>query len=289
MKNLTKMTILGMTGMAVLAGAPLAISADAPAGVQAVRVESKGPVLDPASKVWANAPSMKVAMLPQGVALPMNNAPAVPELSVQSVHNGDWLSVRLEWKDGTQSDKMKVDQFADQVAVEFPVVYTPDALPSPMMGDAGGRVNILQWRSALQAMLDRKGPDLGIKELYPNANIDLYVEETVKPEDAKPYTGAAGLGNPVAARSGSPVLDQIAEGFGSLTIKQHQMADGKGVWKDGAWHVVIATPMRADGPNGPRFVPGKDNALALAVWDGGSSEVGSRKAWSDWVTLNVQK
>lgn len=35
------------------------------------------------------------------------------------------------------------------------------------------------------------------------------------------------------------------------------------------------------------LAPGDETLAAFAVWEGGAREVGSRKAWSDWVKLKL--
>jgi DMSO reductase family type II enzyme heme b subunit len=155
-----------------------------------------------------------------------------------------------------------------------------------MMGNPGGRVNIMQWRAALQRDIDRGPPS--ITELYPHAWADVYPDEVLGATDARPYTGALGIENPVSRGHASPVLDQMSEGWGSMTVKPDQHVLGKGVWRDGAWRVVITRPLVSDDVNAPRLVPGLRTSVAFAVWEGGHREVGARKAWSLWVPLAVQ-
>ncbi|MBF0159674.1 MAG: hypothetical protein HQL58_09105 [Magnetococcales bacterium] len=272
-----------------LAGLSQAVAASDKEGtLEAARVPGSGPILDPQALLWENAKAVRVALQPQNVTTPSVTATAVNDITVRSVHNGQWLALLLEWQDTTRDDRIVVDHFGDQVAVEFPVQYNPAALPSPMMGSAGERVNILQWRASFQADLER-GHDLQTRDLYPNAMTDLYPDQVLKVLDVRPYTGAVGVDNPVAKHRDSPVLDQMAEGFGSLTVKAYQFADGKGVWKDGVWHVVITAPMADEGSSAPRLYPGSSSVVAFAVWDGGHKEVGSRKAWSDWVPITFVK
>jgi len=275
--------LLAATAMA-MAVAP---AFPAETALQAIRVKGHGPILDVESAMWIQAKPVKVAMLPQTVATPNNPKPAVIELKVRAAHNGQWLALLIEWKDPTKSERIVVDEFGDQVAVEFPIQSKPGAMPSPMMGNSGGRVNILQWRAAFQHDIDKGEPQ--VRDLYPNAMVDLYPDQVLRTADARPYTGALGVDNPISRPKASPVLDQMAEGFGSMTVKPDQHADGKGVWKDGMWHVVITTPMATESANAPRFEPGGSSVAAFAVWEGGSREVGSRKAWSGWVPLKFAK
>jgi len=277
-----------MTARLLVVAAAL-LAAVAPAAAQppitAVRVPGAGPIVDPAAPHWTRARAVDVVLLPQTVTLPHNDHPALSQLTVRAVHNDGWIAFLLEWKDATLSDRLLVDNFGDQAAVQLPI-DTKAAPPSPMMGNPGGRVNIMQWRAALQHDIDKGAPS--IKELYPNAWTDVYPDEVMTATDARPYAGALGIENPVSRGVASPVLDQMAEGWGSMTVKPDQHALGKGVWKDGAWRVVVTRPMVSDDLNAPRLRPGDRTAVAFAVWEGGHREVGARKAWSPWVPLVIQ-
>jgi DMSO reductase family type II enzyme heme b subunit len=258
--------------------------AAAQVSITAVRVPGAGPLVDASAPYWRQARPVSVVLLPQTVTLPHNDHPASTQLRVSAVHNDGWIAFLLEWKDGTMSDRLVVDSFGDQAAIQLPI-DTKGAPPSPMMGNPGGRVNIMQWRAALQHDIDR-GPR-SIKDLYPHAWADVYPDEVMSATDAKPYAGALGIENPVSRGIASPVLDQMAEGWGSMTVKPDQHALGKGTWKDGVWRVVITRPMVSDDVNAPRLVPGLRTVVGFALWEGEHREVGARKAWSPWVPLVI--
>jgi DMSO reductase family type II enzyme heme b subunit len=265
----------------------LAGAAHAQAPLVAPRVPGAGPILDPDAAAWKQARPQKVALLPQMMAAPRHDKPAVAELTARALHNGQWLALRLEWKDASKSDRFVTDQFGDQVAVQFPVRFDPKQLPAPMMGNPGGRVNILHWRAAFQRDIEQGEPQ--VRDLYPHAVADLYPDQVLRATDARPYSGALGVDNPVSRPKASPVLDQMAEGWGTMTVKPDQHADGKGVWENGAWRVVITVPLVTESANSPRFEPGGQTLAAFAVWEGGNREVGSRKSWSAWVPLRLAK
>ena len=255
---------------------------------------SAGPIVDPDAAFWKDAPAVKVAMEAQVIANPQNPKPAVAELNVRAVHNGQWFAVLIEWADPTKSDRIVVDQFGDQVALEMPIAYKPGDFPNPMMGGPGERMNIMQWRAAFQHDVDknadqpekdRNGPT--IAELYPYSHADVYPDEVLRATDARAYTGAVGVDNPISRPKRSAVLEQMAEGFGTLTVMPEQEADGRGVWADGRWRVVITHPLSAGNGNAPTLRPGDQTLAAFAVWEGGAKEVGSRKAWSNWVQLTL--
>jgi hypothetical protein len=273
--------------VALGAGLWAAASAWGAEPLHAIRVRDGGPLVDPDAAFWQGAKAVQVTMLPQVVTTPMNPTPAVASLTVKAAHNGQWLAVLLEWKDPTKSDRIVLDEFGDQVAVELPVHYTKEALPSPMMGNPGGRVNIWQWRAAFQHDIEKGEPT--VRDLYPHTHVDLYPDEVLRAIDARPYTGALGVDNPISRPRHSAVLDQMAEGWGTMTVHPEQNADGKGVWRDGIWRVVITHPLVTASEHHMRLQPGDETVIAFAVWDGGNREVGARKAWSAWVPFRLAK
>ncbi|CAK0768009.1 EB_dh domain-containing protein [Gammaproteobacteria bacterium] len=279
--TLLKGLVLGVVGTMLLS---------APAGAEdhlkAIHAAGTGPILDPHAPFWNQATAVKVTMMPQMITNPTKPDAAITALNVKAANNGQWLAILIEWPDATPSDRIVGDQFGDQVAVEFPIDANPNALPSPMMGHPGGRVNILQWRAAFQHDIDHGAPQ--IKDFYPNAVFDVYPDQVLRATDTIPYSGALGVDNPISRGRQSPVLDQMAEGFSTLTTKPDQHADGKGIWENGGWHVVITTPLVTESTNAPHLAVGQSTNAAFAVWDGGNKEVGSRKAWSAWVPLTLE-
>jgi hypothetical protein len=275
-----------LVALVVPAVLAMAAAAAAQTPITATRISGAGPIDDPLGAHWKQARPVKVLMLPQTVIPPHKPDTAVKELAVRALHNGGWIAFLIEWKDPSLSNQIVVDNFGDQVAVELPI-DTKGAPPSPMMGNPGGRVNIMQWRAAFQHDLDEHPRT--IRDLYPNAWTDVYPDEVLSATDARPYSGALGLENPISRGRASPVLDQMAEGWGSMTVKPDQHALGKGVWKDGLWRVVITRPLVSDDVNAPRLTPGLKTFAAFAVWEGGNREVGARKAWSSWVPVVVAR
>jgi DMSO reductase family type II enzyme heme b subunit len=270
-----------VAALTVLVVAP-ALPAGAQTPITAVRVPAAGPLTDPVAAYWAKARPLTIQVQPQVMALPNRPTPAVKELVVRAVHNAAWLAFRLDWKDDTLSDRIVLDNFGDQVAVQLPV-NGKGAPPAPMMGHPGGRVNIMQWRAAFQRDLDVGPPT--VRDLYPNAWADVYPDEVLSASDARPYSGALGVENPISRGRATPVLDQMAEGWGTMTVKPDQHALGRGVWQNGRWQVVIARPLASDDANAPQLAPGDRTVAAFAVWEGGSREVGARKGWVSWVPL----
>ncbi len=245
-----------------------------------------GAMNDPNAVYWKDLPAVTVPLIPQVVTTPRHEKIAVKELKVKAAHNGHRIAFLIEWRDPNRSDRIVTDNFGDQVAVQLPVKYNKDAPPSPMMGNSGARVTILQWRAAFQRDLDVGEPT--VRDLYPYALVDIYPDQVLRAIDARPYMGAVGLDNPISHANRTPVLDQMAEGWGTMTVKPEQHAEGRGLWAGGRWRVVISYPFHGGGESDPRLAVGNETVAAFAVWEGGAREVGSRKAWSNWVPLRIE-
>ncbi|MFW5454330.1 ethylbenzene dehydrogenase-related protein [Thioalkalivibrio sulfidiphilus] len=269
------------SGAMAVAAFALIATASASDPIRTLTVDVQGPLKDPEAAFWADAPLTRVTMNPQVVTLPRHADIAVNEMTVRAAHNGRWIGVLVEWRDEARQDMLHPDSFGDQVAIQFPV----QSPASPMMGNTGGLVNIIQWRAAFQRDLAEGQPT--IRDLYPFALVDVYPDEVLNLTDARAYTGAIGVDNPVSRPFDSPVLDQVAEGWGSLTVKPVQQADGWGVWHDGTWRVAITRPMTRQNPGDPDLLPGSETVIAFAVWDGANNEVGARKSWSSWIPLRI--
>lgn len=268
---------------AALAGCKGGQEASAPPALRAERVPGAGPMLSLEAADWDGIAPTTIPLIPQVAVAPTNPEPAASSVRVRLRRNDDHIAILLEWNDATESDALVVDQFGDQVAIQYPVDHaTP---PSATMGSAGQPVAILQWRSPHAR--DRVAGDPSIPDLFPNAHVDYYTTDQLPEEQARPYTGAVGLHNPVSRGPDNGVLLHIAEGYGSLTAVPSEVVHAQGAWADGVWRVVISHAL--DGADGfLRLSPGSSTVIAFAVWDGGNREVGSRKAWAAWVPLTIE-
>ena len=267
-------------------GSASVVPSSPPAEIAVKRVAWGSDPSDPGAAFWKDVPEALVPVLPQAIAQPMHLSPAVSVLGVRAVHDGETLAVRLEWEDPTQSYVLASDQFGDEVAIQFPLAPAAGQAPSPMMGHAGAPVRIFQWRSTLQWELQNGMPT--IQALYPNAVVDFYPGSLLAGQVAASYSTGRAVGNPVAQpRLLSPVVTQVAEGWGSLTDAPAQVGGGRGIWKEGRWHVTITQPLAQGESATDGLHPGMTTVIGFAVWDGGKDEVGSRKGWASWVPLRI--
>ena len=234
---------------------------------------------------------MTVPLLAQVIAKPFNFSPSVTELRVRSLHNGGWIAFHITWKDETRNAVMYTDTFRDAVALMVPVGKSAPIT----MGAPKERVLVLHWKADWQEDIDKTFQE--IAQLYPNAWQDWYpfavgeppydITAWTNPEARRYLTGWV-VGNPRSQPyKRAAVEEQVAEGFSTLTTSERQSAVGKGVHAKGEWRVVIARPFVTGDPNDPRWAPGQNVSVAFAAWDGARGEIGSRKAFSDWVIVRV--
>jgi len=276
--------LLALVVLTIPGVAPAQESAGPP-GLVMAKVVGKGPIRE--TKAFEGAAPATVAVMPQLVATPHQPSPAVRTIEVRAVRNADHAAILLEWEDDSADWRTAVDGFGDMVAVAFPSLA--GTTPAPFMGNPGARVEILQWRADWQSDLER-GP-LSVHELYPNAYAaDFHHEDHLPEASANAFRGAAGAGNPMAERKRhSAVQDLMAEGFGSLTPRATQSAEGQGRHDGRRWHVVITRPLAADGDSAASLEPGVATSIAFAVWNGSQGEVGARKGWASWIPLEVTR
>jgi len=255
-------------------------------------VPADAPLDDPLADVWKDARPVRVALLPQDVAAPRLTEPGVQEVLVQALQGGGRVAFRLVWEDDTVDDLVDVRRATDAVAIQLPAAPLGDVPPDAMMGEAGRPVALVLWRALWQRRAD--GGTVGIDALYPNRTSDHYPPEAARdPDDravlSRLYAPPRAVSNPVSppadgAGAARTVEDLVAEGFGTLAPATPR-SGGRGVHRDGRWHVVIWRPLDVE-PGAPTALrPGVATHLAVAVWDGGAMQRGSRKMRSVWVPL----
>jgi DMSO reductase family type II enzyme heme b subunit len=242
----------------------------------------------PEDGAWRDAPVYAAALILQDIVEPRLLEPGTDKVSVRAITDGTQIAFRLDWADATKDDLPGIDRYSDGCAVQLPVSTQPD-VPAPQMGETGRAVEITYWRAFWQGAVD--GREDSIKALYPNATVDHYPFEAASLEPgseaqqamAKRYAPARALGNPMAGPRERPVQDLIAEGPGTIRPAEKTQSNGRGIWTQQGWSVVLARPL----PKG--IEPGSRTQVAFAVWQGSHLESGARKMRSVWIPLLVEK
>ncbi|MCC7106950.1 MAG: hypothetical protein IT307_17590, partial [Chloroflexi bacterium] len=106
--------------------------------------------------------------------------------------------------------------------------------------------------------------------------------------EARQYLIGLAAGNPLSQPDRrSPVEELEAIGFGTAAHRDLQAVQGKGVWVDNQWKVVLSRSLRSQDVGAAQFNPDTQIPTAFAVWNGANQEVGARKQLSASVGLQV--
>jgi hypothetical protein len=218
----------------------------------------------PEDPAWDKVPTLTLPLSGQVITRPVWPEPSARALAVRSVHNEAEIAFLLEWQDNTKNDRLTPGTFRDGVAVGLPLGDAPAFF---CMGQLDHYINIWHWKADWQSDIDRRA---------------------ARAAERKPNGGEVRRFE-VIPRRASSVEDLIGGGFSTLTSKQSQgRVQGKAVWKDGVWHVVIRRPLgSADPENEARLEPGRLQAIAFAVWNGENKERNGQKAVAPWFQLLI--
>jgi mono/diheme cytochrome c family protein len=228
---------------------------------------------DPADPAWDSIDPARITLNPLWPEKDLIYA-----VAVRALYDGDRLAILCTWKDPVADGApVRVQDFQDAVALQFAMAGTPPFLG---MGDAKNPVNLWQWKAGWQEAIDGSRPDM--PDRYASMYADTYFETS--------YRTAADAGNLFALPQRSPVEDANASGFGTLTAQpaSGQNVSGKGIWRDGAWSVVLVRALRSREPADVIFAVGKPTPVALAVWDGQNRDRNGRKLVSNWRQLILE-
>lgn len=247
--------------------------------------------LDPLSKVWKRAQPVTVDLHGQIIATPMNHNPSVKSITMKSLSTETEIGFLLVWKDATENRFHSLGEFSDAVAVQIP--YTPSDQVPITMGGPGQRVLILHWSAFRQENIEHGYYDTAKAE--PNYTYDWYPHATPPykyPQDWNNQYALNYIGGEKVFRKNTmetPVREVVAEGFGSSTWKDIQGAEGKGIYKNGTWSVVIKRRFVEENTSNPEWGPGQATFVTVAVWDGSNNERGARKSLEfAWTPLKIK-
>jgi hypothetical protein len=231
-----------------------------------------GVMSSPTDDLWNEIPETTYALQAQIITAP-NGGGSISKVSVRSVHDGDEIAFRLQWSDPSPDRGVGVDTFRDAAAIGFPV-GRPNVAPSPFMGDGDHPVVIWQWAADFDA--DAEGRSR-FSERYPHAEgVWIFPQDLSIRRKVRGWRGA------------DPVIEYLAKGFGTLTLRTGTTVEGASDYKRGQWSVVLRRRLETPNAVDPVFIPGEAASLILAIWNGGKKEVNGRKAVTyQWIPAKL--
>ena len=221
----------------------------------------------PENPVWEKIPSQSTRLFP----LKAKKA-VVPDFKIQSIQNGKSIAFRLQWKDDTPDFAHPGQRFyLDAAALQFASAgKSMRDTPFFGMGASGKSVNIWHWKAdATQKVIRAKSASSQTENR------------------AGRRTWLRGALNPF---TGSSVEEINAEGMGTLWVQslEDQQLRGEGLWKDGAWQVVMIRDLATPSPHDIAFRKNDPVLFAVALWDGTLKEKNADKTVSLWQVLQIR-
>lgn len=243
---------------------------------------------------WNVAPKASIRLMPLWW-----RDDAVPQVQVQSLHDGRTIVFRLEWDDPTPSlHAGKVEAFKDAVALEL--VGGRDE-PFLGMGSTATPIDLWMW----DADRGQAGGDL--ENINPRVVVDWYpfteqaavtTAEYSRPgtktsEQAEIALPAKSVGNQVTRAAAHPTggSSLAAAGPGSTTFRfaKSQLISASGRWSQGRWTVLMRRSLNVASPNdGVTLVPGQRASVAFAVWEGSHRDRNGQKQVTIWQDLELE-
>lgn len=251
--------ILVIAGVLVGVGVPL-VSSEGMI-IRTRLVEGDLPA-EPEDAAWVKVSPMTLPLSGQVITRPVWPEPSARALTVRSLHNGTEIAFLLEWQDNTKNDRLTPGTFRDGVAIGLPLGDAPSFF---CMGQLDHYINIWHWKADWQSDIDRRAAKASEK-----------ARDGVRTFEVIP-------------RRVSSVEDLIGGGFSTLTTKEKQgRVQGKAVWKDGVWHVVMRRPLVSEEQeNEAKLIPGRVQTVSFAVWNGENKERNGQKSVAPWFQLII--
>ena len=246
----------------------------------------------PDAGIWREAGTINIHMMPLWWRV---DRPEI--LTVQALHDGKELALRLTWTDATDDHTaIRVQDFRDAAAVEFSDESDP---PFFGMGEKNQSVTIWMWKSERQADLEPTFQD--IDKMYPNLGIDSYpnlmksaleqpARNALTLESDPDFITGWGAGNIVSDPTRKSAVENLsAKGFGTLKARPRieQYVKSFGIYDIGTYRVVFKRSMKGEGQNSLDFVPGQHLSVAFSVWNGSAGDRDGKKSVTIWQELII--
>ncbi|MGA7731142.1 MAG: ethylbenzene dehydrogenase-related protein [Chloroflexia bacterium] len=197
---------------------------------------------DPQSPLWEQAEESEIPLSAQQMQQPGGGA--TRSVLVRAIDDGITFSIRVSWDDDTKNDAVG-NLPSDAAAIQLPI--DPQHLPYQCMGQSNSRVNIWQWKAALEK---EAGENLTVTSMEGGGARNLTSNGICKAVETN--------------------------GVGPAAKSYH---DGK------QWHVVYWRKLyQGDLVTAP-IIRETSTSIAFAVWNGARGETRGMKAVSTWNTL----
>jgi cytochrome c oxidase cbb3-type subunit 2 len=248
--------------------------------LHAVKVATD-PSLDSNAPVWKQSPATVVSLRPLWA-----RANWVDSVKVQVVVGPKMAAFRFEWRDiGKDDEVIRQQDFRDGIAIQYiPKVKPGDYVGIPFigMGDDKDAVTIWHWKADWEA--DIKGGFRDVVQKYGVAMNQMFKQ--ADGSSNKLNLAGRAAANPLSSsKHKAPIEVLAAKGFGTLTSQPaaSQTVEGRGVWRNGVWVVVMRQPLDSGSALRQKTLP-----VAIAAWNGAAGDRNGQKSVSQWMELKIE-
>lgn len=239
-KAICALTALMLVGVGLsLFNVPLASSAAN--SVDVIHINEQVPT-EPRAAAWDSAKESEIPLSAQQIYQPGGGTTRL--VRVRALEDGQSIAFRVSWDDETKNNEVG-NVASDAVAIQLPI--DPSHVPYQCMGQSTSRVNIWQWKAALEQM----GTEAVGATAFESAGVRNLTS------------------NGICKAVDTP-------GIIPRAVSYH---DGK------QWQVVFSRALGAADLGSAPLVRGASTSIAFAVWNGARGEVRGMKAVSTWNTL----
>ena len=281
-----KKTTLTITTLALAATAAVAMGHGGHAHdhVHAKKVDIDVTAVGTQSAIWSTADAKTINLYPPAKitftdekANELNDFREGQKASVQAIHNGEYVTFRLQWSDPTYNSvdakTLSNYEFADGFAMQFPTDYSdPTSLPYIGMGD-DNRAVVVHLQKAIRGVHEPDGHG-DVKMQADPRNLNVFEKEWEKFNEAVDARGAAKYQKSF-----------VAKGFRSTTEIKDESTDfhSNMRWIDGTWYATLSRELNDDYVNLADTFP-----VSFAVWDGEMLNRGGIKHIAAWTPVMLE-
>jgi len=234
--------------------------------VQALETEGAVPAA-PDDPLWAQAAPLDIRLAGQVIAAPRWQNPSIELVTVRAIYNQDEIAFLLEWDDPFRDVSHDPEQTLDatelrKVGIFNSYVEANDRIPRALE----------TFRDAIALQFPVRLPK-GTKKPHffrGDTSSPVHLWRWLADRDA--------AGEPAVEESNARGWKQPAKVQG----EEQQQVQGRAVWEQGRWSLVMKRPLTTGDRNDVQFERGHFIPFAVNAWDGSNGEHGLIMSLSTW-------
>ena len=225
---------------------------------------------DPDDLRWETAEFIEVPLAGQVIAKPRWQNPSIETIAIRSLYNDREIAFLLEWDDRTKntSHEETANPYDREIEGTYAKVNISDE-PKEILRDAVAiefPVRIPEGPGKPYFFMGQPGKSVNIWHWKADWDKDTDRGTSVEELNASGYR--------------KPPTPQPPES---------QSVNGRGVWSNGMWKVVMTRSLIAEDKGGDvPFEKGKLIPMAFMAWDGSNGETGLKMSISSWYYLLLE-